>query len=100
MGEAERYPSIAFCRDDGFRRLNSFTRSTRSPDAAQRAALAAWCAADPGSIVPLDLLWVPALRSSAKGAAPRPGHERNLLLPPWCDLPVGLFADGAVESYF
>jgi len=31
----------------------------RSPDAAQRAALAAWCAADPGSS-----WWVPALRSS------------------------------------
>jgi hypothetical protein len=27
--------------------------------------------------VPLALLWVPALRSSAKRAAPRPGHERG-----------------------
>jgi hypothetical protein len=45
--------------------------SSRSPDAARR------CAAGPASIVPLALLWVPALRSSAKGAAPRPGHERN-----------------------
>jgi hypothetical protein len=41
----------------GFGRLNSYYalhagwqsgRATRSPDAAQRAALAAWCAADPG----------------------------------------------------
>ena len=30
-------------------------RASRSPDAAQRAAFAAWCAADPGSIVPLTL---------------------------------------------
>jgi hypothetical protein len=38
----------------GFAGLNLSTRSTRanrSPDAAQRAALAAWCAADPGSNV-------------------------------------------------
>src|SRR5712671_5810916 len=35
----------------------------RVPDAAQRAALAAWCAADPGSI---SGRCVPALRSSAK----------------------------------
>jgi hypothetical protein len=38
----------------GFAGLNlstRSTRSTRSPDAAQRAALAAWCAADPGSNV-------------------------------------------------
>ena len=56
------------------------------------------CGALPGSIVPLDLLWVPALRSSAKGAAPRPGHERNLLSPPCCDLPVGRFVDRGVES--
>ena len=80
----------------GFAGLNL---STRSPDAAQRAALAAWCAADPGSILPLDLLWVPALRSNAKGAAPRPGHERNLLSPLSSDLPVGLFVDRAVESF-
>jgi hypothetical protein len=53
-----------------------------------------------GSIVPVDLLWVPALRSSAKGAAPRPGHEQNLLSPPCGDLPVGQFLDRAVESYF
>src|SRR5882762_8302597 len=36
----------------------------RSPDAAQRAALAAWCAADPGPIY-LATTWVPALRSGA-----------------------------------
>src|SRR6266852_5168108 len=47
----------------------------RAPDAAQRAALAAWCAADPGSILHCAPSWVPALRSSVKNAAPRPGHE-------------------------
>src|SRR5713226_3395246 len=48
---------------------------------------------------PWALLWVPALRSSAKGAAPRPGHERNLLSAPCGDLPVGLFVDRRVESF-
>src|SRR6266851_255104 len=57
----------------------------RAPDAAQRhqrvnarlrrAALAAWCAADPGSVLHSAPSWVPALRSSVKNAAPRPGHE-------------------------
>jgi hypothetical protein len=48
----------------------------RSPDAAQRAALAAWCTAKPGSMSDAQSPspWVPALRSSAKRAAPRPGH--------------------------
>ena len=52
----------------------------RAPDAAQPAAFAAWCAADPGSILLgfVWLLWVPALRSSARCAAPRPGHEKSL----------------------
>src|SRR3984893_9552600 len=35
---------------------------------------AAWCAADPGPIVHSASPWVPALRSSVKNAAPRPGH--------------------------
>src|SRR6267142_3064327 len=34
-------------------------------------------AAGSESIAPLALLWVPALRSSAKRAVPRPGHERG-----------------------
>jgi hypothetical protein len=38
----------------------------------------AWCAADPGSILHSALPWVPALRSSVKNAAPRPGHERTV----------------------
>src|SRR5205814_9185779 len=44
----------------------------RSPDAAQRAALAAWCAADPGSIVPI-------LRCGCRlcGAAPRSAAPRR-----------------------
>ena len=33
--------------------------SRRAPDAAQRAALAAWCAADPGPILCATVLWVP-----------------------------------------
>jgi len=54
--------------------------NARAPDAGQRAALAAWCAADPG---PIHLGWVPVLRSSVpdnaahrrENAAPRPGHD-------------------------
>jgi hypothetical protein len=33
-----------------------------------------------------------------KNAAPRPGHERNLLSPACGDLPVGRFVDRRVES--
>jgi CubicO group peptidase (beta-lactamase class C family) len=33
------------------------------------------CAADPGSMLHRTPSWVPAPRSSTKGAAPRPGHE-------------------------
>jgi hypothetical protein len=46
----------------------------RAPDAAQRAALAAWCAADPGSMLHAARFWIPALRCNVKDAAPRPGH--------------------------
>jgi hypothetical protein len=47
----------------------------RAPDAAQRAALAAWCAADPGPMIESALrIWIPALRCIVKNAAPRPGH--------------------------
>jgi hypothetical protein len=82
--------------------ISAFARVFDAPSARLRASstrydFAAWCAADPGSIVPLALLWVPALRSSVKNAAPRPGHERNLLSPRWSDLPVGRFADRAVQ---
>src|ERR1700680_2001990 len=72
-------------------RRHSVPRTRRS---AQR------CAAEPGSIVQLALLWVPVLRSSVKHAAPRPGHEGNMLSPQSGDLPVGRFLDMAVESYF
>src|SRR5260370_20350621 len=37
---------------------------------------------NPGSTLPAHI-WVPALRSSVKSAAPRPGHEPNLLSPLW-----------------
>src|SRR5712692_6323778 len=43
----------------------------RAPDAAQRAALAAWCAADPGSILHSASSWVPALRCTAEEALHR-----------------------------
>jgi hypothetical protein len=42
--------------------------------------LAAWCAADPGSIG-FGSTWVPALRCIMKNVAPRPGNE-SLSLPP------------------
>jgi hypothetical protein len=45
----------------------------RAPDAAQRVALAERCAAEPGPSL-FALTGVPALRSSVKNAAPRPGH--------------------------
>jgi hypothetical protein len=83
----------------GFAGLNLSTRCTRSPDAAQRAALAAWCAADPGSIVPLAPWWIPALRSSAR-ALHRVRDTRNVLPPLSSDLPVGRFVERRVESYF
>ena len=51
--------------------LASLAGRGRSPDAVQRAALAAWCTADPGA---RTLRWVPVLRSSVVHAAPRPGH--------------------------
>src|ERR1700730_5147255 len=38
-----------------------------------------------------------ALRSRVKNAAPRPGHERNVLSLPRGDLPVGRFVDRAVQ---
>src|ERR1039458_5065446 len=46
----------------------------RAPDAAHRAAFAAWCVADPGSMLHAVGLWVPALPPLAKNAAPRPGQ--------------------------
>jgi hypothetical protein len=61
---------------------------------------ALWCAADPGS-TSQDNKWQYRSRlCGAKNAAPRPGHERNLLSALSSDLPVGLFVDRAVESFF
>jgi hypothetical protein len=45
-------------------------QSARSPDAAQRER----CAAEPGPYQTPALGTVPALPSSVKNAAPRPGH--------------------------
>src|SRR4051794_6883718 len=47
---------------------------SRAPDAAQRVALAKWCAAEPGPYQAPVFGTVPALRSGMKNAAPRPGH--------------------------
>ena len=52
-------------------------RHARAPDAA--AAPLRRCAAEPGPIL-LRREWVPALRSSVKDAAARPGHGRHDLL--------------------
>jgi hypothetical protein len=75
-------------------RGHSVPRTQRS---AQR------CAVEPRSTLLLSL-WVPALRSNVKDAAPRPGHERNLLSPACGDLPVGRLSDRAVypplQKYF
>jgi hypothetical protein len=90
--------------------------SARLCASSTRYAFAAWSAADPGStLASIDM--GPGLRSSATGrcgachrariratrwhrresAAPRPGHERNLLSLPSGDLPVGRFVDRAVQ---
>src|SRR6266849_9396475 len=64
-------------------------RRARAPDAAQRAVVAAWCAADPG---PMDMhRWVPAQRSSAK-ALHRVGDRYLVVLPPNKKAPAGAFS--------
>jgi hypothetical protein len=68
MAAGSSAPRVALVRRMLRNALSAFTRAF---DALWR------CTADPESIVPLALLWVPALRSSAKRAAPRPGHERG-----------------------
>src|SRR4051812_16645130 len=59
----------------------------RAPDAAQRAALAKRCAAEPGPMsaggargeqAEFVEKWVPALRSGIENAAARPGHHYHL----------------------
>src|ERR1700761_8579460 len=47
----------------------------RSPDAEQRAASAAWCAADPGPTGTVENVAGSRLCGAALHAAPRPGHE-------------------------
>jgi hypothetical protein len=47
--------------------ISAFTRVFDAP------WLAAWCAADPGSVLRQE--WVPALRRIVKNAAQRPGRE-------------------------
>jgi hypothetical protein len=50
---------------------------TRAPDAAQRAAVAAWCAADPGPMRPRPACGSRLCGASSRDAAPRPGHARS-----------------------
>src|ERR1700736_3708244 len=45
-----------------------------APEVPRMLRSAKRCAADPGPIVTQPKVWVPALRSSVKYAAPRPGH--------------------------
>ena len=60
------------------RRSRNCARRARWPDAIARfpgrSAARKRCAAEPGSILRRQE-WVPALRSSAQSAAPRPGHD-------------------------
>jgi hypothetical protein len=76
LGVAPRPPfqGERFLHNSGVSRRGNAAVRLRAPDAAQRAALAAWCAADPGSMLRAGCLWVPALRCIVKNAAPRPGH--------------------------
>src|SRR5260370_3411940 len=53
-----------YCRADERVEGRKVTDGLRSPDAAQRVALAAWCAADPGSMFSRG--WVPALRRTVE----------------------------------
>jgi hypothetical protein len=62
-----------------------------------RRALAAWCAADPGSIVLLVLPWIPALRSSVKHADRVRDTRGNCSSRLFGDLPVGRFVDRGVQ---
>jgi hypothetical protein len=59
----------------GGRRLDGAECLSRSPDAAQRAAVAAWCAADPGPIFLWSRLGPGSAVHRRRDAAPRPGHE-------------------------
>src|ERR1700674_2762478 len=54
-------------------RASRFNSESRAPDAAQRAARAAWCAAEPGSIVVADRKRGSRFCGAALHAAPRPG---------------------------
>jgi hypothetical protein len=65
-------------------RIGLYGKAMRAPDAAQRVALAAWCAADPGSMLRVNRLWIPAQRCTVKNAAPRPGHVLTLFVMTAC----------------
>jgi hypothetical protein len=78
----------------------------RAPDAAQRAAVAAWCAADPGHMCCRQRLCIPGLPSSVTG--PVGIASRTLqrvrdarctdLTPPWSSWPPGWRARPAPGS--
>src|SRR4029079_19091590 len=54
-----------------------------SPDAAQRAVLHGVVRCRAGDVQSTAFVTVPALRSSVKNAAARPGHEAAILAAPW-----------------
>src|SRR5229473_1219702 len=75
-------------------------RLRRATSAFTRVFDALWRrGAQSGVHGPRWLCYGSRLCGAAKGAAPRPGHERNLLLPPSTDLPVGRFVDRAVQPH-
>jgi hypothetical protein len=51
-----------------------FPHRHRAPDAAQRAAQAAWCAADPGPIAEQESVGPGSAAHRRSSAAPRPGQ--------------------------
>jgi hypothetical protein len=83
-------------------RIASGTRTAlavRAPDAAQRAALAAWCAADRGPFYPPGEVWVPALRSSAAHRIASGTRTALELIPP-CARPRGYPPRGGCRAGF
>src|SRR5450755_3599807 len=71
--------------------------SARSPDAAQRAALAAWCAAGPGPNPPTACDGS-RFRTTAHRAAVHPGHGGPRMNPPLLAIRSLCAAYGKIEA--
>src|SRR5712672_1287475 len=81
--------------------LRSFPGCCAAPSARLRASSTRYGGAVLIRGPPPVSTWVPALRSSVKDAAPRPGRERNVLSQPCGDLPVGQFCvESPLQKYF